>query len=191
MPEYRRYFVPGGTYFFTVVVNRRRHLFADPAPVAFLGSMFRRCLMRWPMTVDAIVLLPDHLHAIWSLPPGDSEYPKRWGWIKKEFTKQWLAVGGHEGPVSEGRKRERRRGIWQPRYWEHTIEDENDFDAHFDYIHWNPVKHAYVRCARDWPHSSFHRWVRRRVYREDWGCYTETEGEPPKSIRSIKQAGEP
>ena len=189
MPDYRRFFVPGGTFFFTVVVHQRRRLFADPAAITLLGSVLRRCVMRWPMRVDAIVLLPNHFHTIWSLPPGDSEYPKRLGWAKKEFTKQWLKIGGHEAPVSESRKRERRKGIWQPRYWEHTIEDVDDFDAHFDYVHWNPVKHGYVKCARDWPHSSFHRWVRRGVYREDWGCFTGTEGKkvldlfsPPRSF---------
>ena len=98
--------------------------------------------------------------AIWSLPPDNSEYPWRWGWTKKEFTQRWLAIGGRDYVVSEGRKHQRRRGIWQPRYWEHTLENDDDFERHFDYIHWDPVKHGYVRCPREWPHSSFHRYVR-------------------------------
>ena len=191
MPNYRRAIVPGGTFFFTIVVDRRRRLFDDPAAVALLGSVIRRCLMRWPVVVNAIVLLPDHWHTIWSLPSGDSGYPKRLGWIKKEFTQQWLNLGGSESPVSTGRNRQRRRGIWQPRYWEHTIEDVEDFAAHLDYVHWNPVKHGHVRCARDWRHSSFHRWVQHGVYREDWGCYTDNSSEPPKTIQAIKDAGEP
>jgi len=157
-----------------------------------LGSVFRRCLVRWPFTVNAIVLLPDHLHAIWSLPPGDSEYPKRWGWLKKEFTKRWLEIGGSDYVVSAGRQRQRRRGIWQPRYWEHTLEDEEDFEAHFDYIHWNPVKHGHVRCPHEWPHSSFHRYVRLGVYERHWGCFTQGMPKPRLDFRAIEdKTGEP
>jgi putative transposase len=176
MPDYRRYFVPGGSYFFTVNVHQRRRLFADPLAVRLLGSVMRRCLMRWPCTVNAIVLLPDHFHAIWTLPPGDDEYPKRWGWIKKEFTSRWLASGGCEGTISKGRRRERRRGIWQPRYWEHTLRDEDDFERHLDYIHYNPVKHLHVACPHQWPYSSFHRWVQHGVYAWNWAC---GQGPPP------------
>jgi putative transposase len=170
MPNYRRAHVPGGSFFFTVVTNRRARLFAEPRGKRLLGSIFRRCLLKWPFTINALVLLPEHLHAIWSLPPGDDEYPKRWGWIKKEFTKEWLQVGGAEEHFSDGRRRERRRGVWQPRYWEHTLEDEEDFERHFDYIHYNPVKHGHIKCPRDWPWSSFHRWVARGVYPEHWAC---------------------
>ena len=184
MPNYRRAHVPGGSFFFTLVVHERHSLFADPAAVALLGSVYRRCLMRWPFTVNAIVLLPDHLHAIWSLPRNDSEYSMRWGWIKKEFTSNWLEIGGQEWEVSSARKRERRRGIWQPRFWEHTLEDENDFERHFDYIHWNPVKHGYVHGAYEWPHSSFHRYVRLGVYDRRWGCFT--EGQPPMDFSDIE-----
>lgn len=94
MPNYRRAYVPGGSFFFTLVTNRRAPLFSQALGRRLLGSMFRRCLLRWPFTINALVLLPEHLHAIWSLPPGDIEYPKRWGWIKKEFTKEWLREGG-------------------------------------------------------------------------------------------------
>jgi len=189
--EYRRAFVPGGTFFFTVVTFARQPIFSQPLAVRLLGSVLRRCLSRWPATVNAIVLLPDHCHTIWTLPPGDSEYPKRIGWIKKEFTTRSLSIGGTEGEVSAGKGRQRRRGVWQPRYWEHTIEDDDDFQAHFDYVHWNPVKHGYVRCPREWPHSSFHRWVRHGVYPEHWGCYTVDHGTPPPTIRAIRDAGEP
>jgi len=130
-------------------------------------------------------MLPDHIHAIWTLPSGDVEYPKRWGWLKKEFTKRFLASGGIEQKISESRKANRRRGIWQRRFWEHTIQGEADFDNHFDYIHWNPVKHGYVKCPKDWRHSSFHRWVEAGVYHVDWGCGTE-----PRNLRCIVEAGE-
>ena len=133
--EYRRAFVPGGTFFFTVVTYDRRKTFSQPAAARLLGSVLRRCIARWPMTVHAIVLLPDHWHTIWSLPSGDDAYPTRLGWAKKEFTKHWLSIGGSEAAVSSGKRRQRRRGVWQPRYWEHTIEDENDFQNHFDDVH--------------------------------------------------------
>jgi putative transposase len=170
MPNWRRAHVPGGTFFFTLVTDRRANILRDSPGRPLLGSMLRRCQLRWPFTLNAIVLLPDHLHAIWSLPPGDTAYPKRWGWIKKEFTKWWLQLGGTEQSVSPGRERDGRRGVWQPKYWEHTIEDETDFEQHFDYIHYNPVKHGHVRCPREWPWSSFHRWVDAGVYDRHWAC---------------------
>jgi putative transposase len=191
MPNYRRAFVPGGSFFFTVNVHQRRPLFGDAAAVELLGSVFRRCLLKWPFTVNAIVLLPDHLHAIWTLPRNDAEYPKRWGWAKKEFTKHWLQIGGHDYEVSEGRRRQRRCGIWQPRYWEHTLQDADEFEIFFDYIHWNPVKHGYVRCPSAWPHSSFHRYVRLGVYDRRWGCFTAGTSERPLDFRAIEgKAGE-
>jgi len=123
--------------------------------------------------MNAIVLLPDHLHTIWSLPAGDTEYPKRWGWIKKKFTKKWLSQGGAEQQQPPGRTRDERQGVWLPKYWEHTIESEQDFEAHFDHIHYNPVDHGLVKCPRDWPWSSFDRWVQQGVYEENWACWEE------------------
>ena len=169
MPDWRRAHVPGGSFFFTVVTDGRRPLFRDVRGAKVLGSVLRACRTRWPFTIAAIVLLPDHLHAIWSLPRGDADYAKRWAWIKKEFTKAWLAQSGRERPQSAARVRERRRGVWQAKYWEHTLEDEDDFERHFDYIHFNPVKHGYVSAPYDWKPSSFHRWVRKGVYDPDWG----------------------
>ncbi len=170
MADYRRWLVPGGTFFFTVVTRERVPLFEDEVARRLLGEKIRACQTLWPFEINAIVLLPEHLHAIWSLPPGDAAYPRRWGWIKKEFTKAWLSCGGREQPMTASRRQRNDRGVWQPRYWEHTIQDEDDFDRHFDYIHYNPVKHGLVRCPKDWPHSSFHRWVGQGVYDRDWGC---------------------
>ena len=185
MPNYRRAWVPGGSFFFTVVMNERRPVFADQRAMALLGSVLRRCRYRWPFEFQAVVLLPDHLHSIWSLPSGDSDYPCRWAWTKREFTRLWLPLGADEPVVSPGRRRERRRGIWQPRYWEHTLEDEDDFERHFDYIHWNPVKHGYVPCPYAWPYSSFDRYVRRGVYDRRWGCFTEDRA--PFDFRDIER----
>lgn len=169
MSDYLRYFVPGGTYFFTVVTENRANLFAATNARQRLGAAFRQCRSRYPFEMIAVVLLPDHLHALWSLPAGDDDYSLRWRWIKREFTRTWLASGGIEQARSTARFREQRRGIWQRRFWEHTIRDESDLEAHVDYIHFNPVKHGLVNRPRDWPWSSFHRWVRNGHYDVDWG----------------------
>ena len=187
MPNYRRAFVPGGTFFFLIVTYQRRRLFSDPAAVRLLGDLFREVKRDRPFDLNAIVLLPDHLHTIWTLPSGDTAYSARIGWVKKEFTKKWRATGGHEQLVSAGEACERRGGVWQPRFWEHTCEDTNDFDRRFDYVHFNPVRHGYVTRAADWPHSSFHRWVRRGIYNTGWG----TAERPPDLSDLDDESGEP
>src|ERR1700719_1854734 len=96
MPNFRRAYVPGGTFFFTVNTDRRAKIFCDPMARSILGNVIRQCQSRWPVQIDAIVLLPDHLHALWTLTPDDADYSTRWAWIKKEFTKSWLAAGGCE-----------------------------------------------------------------------------------------------
>ena len=170
MPNDRRYRVPGGTYFFTVVTHRRRRFLT--------GELARRCLReaidtvraKRPFEMPAMILLPEHLHAIWELPRGDADYSVRWKRIKEEFTIAWLAGGGTEAPLSASRGKRKERGVWQRRFWEHLIEDEHDFERHFDYIHYNAVRHGEVDCPKHWPCSSFHRWVQRGVYEPDWGC---------------------
>ncbi|HVJ84376.1 MAG TPA: transposase [Caulifigura sp.] len=168
MPNYRRNYVPGATYFFTVVTHGRRPILADPRAHLHLGNVFRECQQAWPFKLDAIVLLPDHLHCIWRLPQGDDRYSARWSWIKLEFTKRWLASGGVEGQTTRAQQREHRRGVWQPRFWEHTVKDEEDYQTRFDYIHFNPVKHGYVQSPYEWEPSSFHRWVEQGVYPRRW-----------------------
>jgi putative transposase len=169
MSDYRRYFVPGGTYFFTLVTFRRSRIFDSGDARRLLGSVMRRGQLRQSERVLAIVLLPDHLHCLWALPPGDSDYSGRWQWIRAEFTRQWLSVGGIEQSQRPARARERRRGIWQRRFWEHMIRDEHDLEQHADYIHYNPVRHALAASPHDWQWSSFHRWVRLGHYPADWG----------------------
>ena len=170
MPNYRRYRVPGGTYFFTVVTQGRARILTTSEARASLCAAYAECRRRWPFRVDGIVLLPEHLHAIWSLPRGDDDYARRWAFIKKEFIRDWLATGGTEQVVSSARRGRNRRGVWQPRFWEHLIRDDDDFGRHLDYIHYNPVKHGLVDSPKDWPYSSFHRWVGRGAYDPDWGC---------------------
>lgn len=169
MADYRRWRVEGGTFFFTLVAQSCYPLFADPLARQLLGAKIRECQGEWPFEINAIVLLPEHIHAMWTLPPGDSNYSMRWGWIKKEFTRSWLAAGGVEQPVSAARRKRGDRGVWQYRFWEHSIRDEDDFDRHFDYTHFNPRKHGHVDRPSDWPYSSIHRWIRAGVYEADWG----------------------
>ena len=157
MPNYRRSHTPGGTFFFTVVTHRRRRLFHDPRNCTILGQVIRECQRDWPFEMNAIVLLPDHLHTIWTLPSGDENYSARWSVIKKNFTTRYLASGGEDWIVSRGKRSAHRRGVWQRRFWEHTIDDEEDFDIHFDYVYFNPIKHKLVKCPCDWEPSSFHR----------------------------------
>jgi putative transposase len=115
--------------------------------------------------IDAIVILPDHLHAVWTLPDGDRDFALRWRLIKAAFSRG-LSAGER---ISASRARKAERGIWQRRYWEHTLRDDDDLARHIDYIHFNPVKHGHVARVVDWPHSSFHRMVERGVYPADWG----------------------
>lgn len=169
MADYRRWKVAGGTFFFTVVACNRAPIFHSRTSRSILGDVIRQCQQKWPFEINAVVLLPEHLHAIWTLPGGDAAYSQRWAWIKKEFTKGWLDSGGEEQPISEERRERGERGVWQPRFWEHTIEDEDDFDRNFDYVHYNPVKHGLVSRPYDWEPSSFRRWVKEGVYERDWG----------------------
>ncbi|NIR29437.1 MAG: transposase [Gammaproteobacteria bacterium] len=162
MPNYRRCRVPGGCYFFTVITARRQPLLVEH--VALLRAAFRDIRSRHPFTVEAVVILPDHLHCIWTLPEGDSEFPRRWRLIKARFTE---LLPSNLGGV---RRRDRgERAIWQPRFWEHVIRNERDYRRHVDYIHYNPVKHGYVRSPAHWPYSSFERFVRTGVYCWEWG----------------------
>jgi putative transposase len=163
MTNYRRNFLAGGTFFFTVnLADRRLRLLIEH--VDGLRAAIREVRERHPFTIDAMVVLPDHLHAVWTLPEGDSNFGSRWRLIKSAFSRS-LPAGEF---VSGSRVTKGERGIWQRRYWEHTIRDENDFARHVDYVHINPVKHGFVTRVRDWPHSSFHRMVELGVYPEDW-----------------------
>jgi putative transposase len=164
MTNYRRNFLAGGSFFFTVnLAERRLRLLTDH--IDELRKAFRETRQHHPFTTDAVVVLPDHLHAVWTLPEGDRDFATRWRLIKSTFSRS-LATGE---TISKSRAAKGERGIWQRRYWEHTIRDEDDFARHVDYVHINPVKHGLVMRVRDWPYSSFHRLVERGVYPEDWG----------------------
>ena len=163
MTDYRRNFVPGGSFFFTVNLADRR-LSLLTTHIDTLRAAFRETHLRHPFTIDAIVVLPDHLHTVWTLPEGDADFATRWRLIKSTFSRS-IAPGER---ISASRATRGERGIWQRRYWEHTVRDEEDFARHVDHVHINPVKHGLVTRVRNWQPSSFHRWVKLGVYPEDW-----------------------
>jgi putative transposase len=159
VPEYRRNRVPGGTFFFTVnLLDRRSDLLVTQ--IDALRDAVRRVRARAPFQIDAWVVLPDHMHCLWTLPENDADFPGRWRAIKKGFPK----AAGIGEPRSPAMIRRGERGIWQRRYWEHTIRDERDLTAHMDYIHFNPVKHGFVEHPAEWPFSSFRRCVASGLY---------------------------
>jgi putative transposase len=169
MADYLRWFVPGATYFFTVVTYNRYPYFRDSRAVDLLREAWQNTQRELAFENIASVLLPDHFHCLWTLPPRDSDYSIRLKRIKDQFTVNWIAQGGHEEPVTPSQARRGNRGIWQRRFWEHTIRDEDDLEKHFDYIHFNPVKHGYAMCPFDWPDSTFHRYVTSGHYSPNWG----------------------
>jgi putative transposase len=154
MSDYRRLRIPGGCYFFTGnLEDRRSDLLVRH--VDALREAVRTVRKARPFRIDAFVVLPDHLHAVWTLPDGDDDFPTRWRLIKKAFS--WHLPAGEACSVSRIRRGE--RGIWQRRYWEHAIRDDRDFAAHVDYVHVNPVKHGLATTPADWPYSSVHRYA--------------------------------
>jgi len=136
-----------------------------------LRSAFRTTRVERPFTIDAIVVLPDHVHTIMALPPHDADFSGRWRRIKSLFTRGAVAAG-----TTAQRNRKGEYSLWQRRFWEHTIRDEDDFARHVDYIHFNPVKHGLVGRVRDWPYSSFHRYVQSGLLPEDWAGSSHDDG---------------
>jgi putative transposase len=169
MPNYRRNYISGGTFFFTVVTHHRRPILTTESGRECLRRATKEIQTARPFSIIAIVLLPDHLHAVWTLPQGDDDYSTRWAQIKEGFTRRFVAKGGEDGVASPSRSRHRERAIWQRRFWEHTCRDEEDLKRFVDYLHWNPRKHGLVKQVKHYPWSSFHRCVRLGEYDEDWG----------------------
>ena len=157
--DYRRVYQPGACYFFTVVTEKRQPLLINN--IERLRDAFRLCLSRYPFDIDAIVILPDHLHTLWRLPENDADFSKRWMVIKRKFSS-----GLSNGIVNDSKSKKREKGIWQRRFWEHKIRDERDWQQHVDYIHFNAVKHGYVNKPQDWPYSSFQQAVNKGWYNE-------------------------
>jgi len=167
MPDYHRYYVKGGTYFFTVVSYRRRYLFKDKTSIDLFKNSLEATITASPFKIEALVILPDHLHTIWTLPENDSDFSTRWKKIKTDFSKQYKKnnVGYRQEPLTPKGE----AGIWQRRFWEHLIRDQEDFNRHCDYIHYNPVKHGLVKSPAEWKHSSFSKFVEQGLYDKNWG----------------------
>ena len=175
MVAYRRAHAPGGTFFFTLTLRDRRSK-ALTEHIDSLRDALRHELSRRPFHVDALVVLPDHLHALWTLPEGDTDYSGRWRSIKSRFVRE-LSRKGVIIPRNDKGEAE----CWQRRFWEHQIKDDEDLSRHIDYVHINPVKHGLVAKVADWPWSSFHRCVRQGILAPDWACApddTQSFGEP-------------
>jgi putative transposase len=153
MVQYRRNFVAGGTYFFTVTL-KNRHTSTLTTHIDDLTDAFRKTRETHPFTTIAMVVMPDHIHAIWKLPVGDALYSQRWRMIKSRFTQSLAGVGS----------------VWQPRFWERTVRNDAELAVLVDYIHHNPVKHGLVVAVKDWPHSTFHRFVERGDLPSNWGA---------------------
>ena len=169
MPNYRRVLIPGITYFFTVVTYKRRKILVIPEGRQMLRDVVDEVRQLRPFTVCGWVLLPDHIHCIWTLPENDCDYSKRWGMIKAGFSKRAKNLFHRNEWMTDSKRKHREATIWQRRFWEHMIRDEDDFRRHMDYIHFNPVKHGLVKRVRDWPYSTFHRCVKNGDYPPDWG----------------------
>ncbi len=160
MSNYRRVYIPGGTYFFTVVTLDRVPVFINEDRVEALRQAFRKVMAVRPFRIDAMVVLPEHLHCILRFPEGDADYSSRWRAIKKAASRQ---IGMDTNARNE-------RMVWQRRFWEHAIRDEEDWRRHVDYIHYNPVKHGLVSSPGEWAWSSFGNAVSKGWYEETWGA---------------------
>lgn len=167
MPEYRRAKIGGGTYFFTVCAENRQPILTSNNVREAIVRAISNVRKEHPFEIDAWVILPDHLHCIWTLPPGDQDFSKRWSKIKRLVTQGCRSTTG----IRKYSRLLRNEGaLWQRRFWEHLIGSEKDYQAHVDYIHWNSVKHGHVSSACSWRYSSFYRYVMDGIYESDWGA---------------------
>jgi putative transposase len=159
MSQYKRHYQSGGHYFFTLVTYQRSPIFSNAEKVEQLKIAINKVKKTYPFSLNAMVVLPDHLHCLWKLPEKDNNFSMRWRLIKRYFSMEVDASVNHR----------KEKEVWQRRFWEHTIRDVNDWQKHMDYIHYNPVKHGLARMPLDWQHSSFNYWVGRGLYEENWG----------------------
>ena len=169
MPEYRRVRIHGGTVFITFVTYDRMPILTSQTARQILGDVWRSVAKRNPFTTDAICLLPDHIHVLMTLPENDFDYSLRIREIKRLFTMEYLSTDGEIVSRNRSHINKKEATVWQRRFWEHTIKDEQDYQNHFDYIHYNPVKHGFVKDVSLWAWSSFHRYISLGVYESGWG----------------------
>ncbi|TDR28845.1 REP-associated tyrosine transposase [Hydromonas duriensis] len=169
MPNYRRSNVAGATYFFTVVTHQRQPILCDGDVRLALREAIGVVRAELSFEIDAWVLMPDHLHAIWTLPEHDADFGKRWGEIKRYVSQQCGGRLNQTWRLSDSNIKRRESSVWQRRFWEHQVRDDADFERCINYAYYNPVKHGLVERVADWPHSTFHRYVKQGVYPLNWG----------------------
>ena len=179
MSYYRRAYTDGGTRFFTVVSCKRNPILCDDPIRAALRKAIKEVQSKYPFTIDAWVLLPDHLHCIWTLPEADSDYAKRWAIIKRRVSIDCGDIYNQKKWLRKSSESRRESTIWQRRYWEHQIRDQADFNNHMDYIHYNPVKHGLCDRPDLWPFSTLHRYIKQGLYPSSWtvagDCFADGE----------------
>ena len=183
MSWYRRWREAGGVYFFTVVTYQRRGILVSEMARPLLRHALKTTRGERPFEILGVVLIADHLHTLWQLPPGDDDYSTRWRLIKSRFTRSMLAAGYEEPPRNPSREARQEHAVWQRRGWEHLIRDEGDWKQHLDYIHYNPVKHGLVGAPRDWPYSTFAKYVGLGEYEAAWGS------QEPANLRDWRPPG--
>jgi putative transposase len=176
MSRYRRSLQSGGSYFFTVVAYQRRSILCDEPIRHALKNAIGIVRKNRPFVIDAWILLPDHLHCIWTLPDGDADFSSRWRLIKSYVSKACREQYHRQDLISPSKKKHREATLWQRRFLEHRLRNEDDFAKHVDYIHHNPVKHNLVKTAAAWPYSTIHRYIDNGHYPSDWAG---TEQTPP------------
>lgn len=176
MPQYIRGYTPNGIYFFTVVAHERRSIFCEVDFLTAFKSSVHQVKNRYPFEIIAWVQLPDHLHCMWQIPMDDTDYSRRWSMIKRLTTQACPQYHLASQELSRSKVGRNERGIWQRRFFEHQIRNEIDFINHMNYLHYNPVKHGLVAQVKDWPYSSFHRYVDRGDYCIDWGSDSLPDG---------------
>jgi putative transposase len=184
MSRYRRDKTPGATWFFTVVTFRRRDLLCDEPIRIALREAIRKARIKHPFNIDGWVLMPNHLHCIWTLPAGDADFSLRWKLIKGAVTRDCKRHYPHMQCAPGTKLRRRESAIWQRRFWEHRIRDERDYTHHMDYLHYNPVRHGLCSTPSDWPYSTLHRLIAQGRYPADWAA------ERPPEFGEDEQYGE-
>ncbi len=191
MPEYRRAYVPGGTYFLTIATHLRRPILGPEENVRALRTAMKQVMNETPFQIPAAVILPDHVHFLWTLPRGDTNYSGRVGRMKILFTRSMRTCHETSEKVSLSRERHRESHFWQRRFWEHVVSDEEQFEQSLNYIHYNPVKHQHVTCPHLWPYSSFRNWVASGLYLKEWGCSCDNRSWViPETLQHFAEAGE-
>jgi putative transposase len=169
MPNYRRPHIPGGTYFITQVTYRRQPWLCSKIGRVALRAAIEHVRQHYPFSIEAFVLLPDHFHALWTLPEGDSNLSVRMLLVKRFVTKYYGFQLGLDASLSRSREQRKEQNLWQRRFWEHLIRDDADFGNHCDYIHYNPVRHQLCESPQQWAFSSIHRFIEQQIYPPDWG----------------------